>query len=463
MRMSDTEAMMWAVEKDPALRSDFCNLTILDRAPDEKRLRATARRALAAIPRCASGSSSPPLRIVPPEFADDPTLDLDYHVRRVAVPAPGDTRRCSTSAAARREPLDRSRPLWEFTLIDGLAGGRRRAAPEDPSHDHRRRRRAEAVARAVDLEPDPAGARARRDDAATPSDAGQPRARRSVARRRSRDATASQHRRDAPRRRRDGRCARAPGAAPGARGRLRRASRGRSAARASSPAPRTPTSSRAGRCAGTSRCTRSRSRRCKRVANALGGSVNDAYVTGLCAGARSLPRALRQRRPRAADRDAGQHARTGRRLPPTGSRRRGSLVPIQPADDPRALFAEVHDRLATREAGARARPRSRPRRSRDAAPHRVARRVHAQPGAHDRLRGVEPPRQSRAALPRRARAIVASYPFGPRAGAALNVTTLGLLRRARHRLNIDPAAITDIDGFMLDIAASFDDAARADG
>ena len=51
--MSDTEAVMWAVEKDPALRSDFCNLTILDHAPDEKRLRATVDRALVAIPRLA--------------------------------------------------------------------------------------------------------------------------------------------------------------------------------------------------------------------------------------------------------------------------------------------------------------------------------------------------------------------------------------------------------------------------
>ena len=51
VRMSDTEAVMWAVEKDPALRSDFCNLTILDHAPDEKRLRVTLDRALVAIPR----------------------------------------------------------------------------------------------------------------------------------------------------------------------------------------------------------------------------------------------------------------------------------------------------------------------------------------------------------------------------------------------------------------------------
>src|SRR6185436_16986495 len=123
--MSDTEALMWAVEKDPALRSDFCNLTILDHAPDEKRLRATVDRALVAIPRLAQRVVAAPLRLVPPEFAADPSLDLDYHVRRIAVPAPGDTRSVLDVCEQLAESsLDRSRPLWEFTMIDGLAGGR---------------------------------------------------------------------------------------------------------------------------------------------------------------------------------------------------------------------------------------------------------------------------------------------------------------------------------------------------
>src|SRR5512141_516486 len=90
--MSNAEAIMWAVEKDPALRSDFCNLTFLDRRPTDERLRATMQRALDAIPRLGQRVIGAPLRIVPPEFADDPTLDLDAHVRVVGVPAPGDER-----------------------------------------------------------------------------------------------------------------------------------------------------------------------------------------------------------------------------------------------------------------------------------------------------------------------------------------------------------------------------------
>src|SRR3954451_2467395 len=119
--MSNAEAIMWAVEKDPALRSDFCNLTILDRRPSDARIRETMKRALDAIPRLRQRVVGAPLRIVPPEFADDPTFDVDAHVRVVAVPAPGDDRAlldlCGVLA---EQPLDRARPLWEFTLIEGL-------------------------------------------------------------------------------------------------------------------------------------------------------------------------------------------------------------------------------------------------------------------------------------------------------------------------------------------------------
>jgi diacylglycerol O-acyltransferase len=125
MRMSDTEAIMWTVEKDPALRVDFTNVTILERPPDARRLRATVQRAVEEIPRLSHRVVSPPLRIAPPEWRPDYQLDLDYHLRTVALPAPGGLRQlfdlAATVAAA---PLDRSRPLWEFTVVEGVDGGR---------------------------------------------------------------------------------------------------------------------------------------------------------------------------------------------------------------------------------------------------------------------------------------------------------------------------------------------------
>jgi WS/DGAT/MGAT family acyltransferase len=125
MRMSDAEAIMWAVDKDPALRADFTNITVLDGQPDEARLRAKLDAALDEIPRLTQRVVSAPLRLAPPEWRDDPTLDVDYHVRKVAAPAPGTTRELlDVAAACSATPLDRSRPLWEFTLVEGLEGGR---------------------------------------------------------------------------------------------------------------------------------------------------------------------------------------------------------------------------------------------------------------------------------------------------------------------------------------------------
>ncbi len=123
--MSDLEALMWALDKDPALRSDFTNVTILDRPPDPARLRRTMSAALEVMPRLARRVVPAPLRLAPPAWEPDPTIDLDYHLRRAAVPPPGDERAfLDLVAEFSSTPFDRSRPLWEFLTVDGLPGGR---------------------------------------------------------------------------------------------------------------------------------------------------------------------------------------------------------------------------------------------------------------------------------------------------------------------------------------------------
>jgi WS/DGAT/MGAT family acyltransferase len=60
-----------------------------------------------------------------PYWVDDPAFDLDFHVRHHAVPPPGDDRQLAdTVARIVGRPLDRSRPLWELYVIEGLSGGR---------------------------------------------------------------------------------------------------------------------------------------------------------------------------------------------------------------------------------------------------------------------------------------------------------------------------------------------------
>jgi WS/DGAT/MGAT family acyltransferase len=65
-----------------------------------------------------------PLNIANPLWVDS-EVDLDYHVRRTALPAPGSQHQLEECVADLHAPLmDRSRPLWELHVIEELAGGR---------------------------------------------------------------------------------------------------------------------------------------------------------------------------------------------------------------------------------------------------------------------------------------------------------------------------------------------------
>jgi WS/DGAT/MGAT family acyltransferase len=66
-----------------------------------------------------------PFGLQHPELVDDPEFDLEYHVRRTSIPSPGgrdELAELVADLAAR--PLDRTRPLWEFHVVEGLAEGR---------------------------------------------------------------------------------------------------------------------------------------------------------------------------------------------------------------------------------------------------------------------------------------------------------------------------------------------------
>jgi diacylglycerol O-acyltransferase / wax synthase len=70
------------------------------------------------------------LRFVPlnqsrPVWVDDPHLNLDYHVRQTALPAPGsDEQLRNLAARIFSQQLDRSKPLWELWLVEGLSEDR---------------------------------------------------------------------------------------------------------------------------------------------------------------------------------------------------------------------------------------------------------------------------------------------------------------------------------------------------
>ena len=60
-----------------------------------------------------------------PVWIEDPDFDLDHHIRTTSLPAPGDAEQLASVVAELSErPLDRTRPLWEIWVIEGLAGGK---------------------------------------------------------------------------------------------------------------------------------------------------------------------------------------------------------------------------------------------------------------------------------------------------------------------------------------------------
>jgi WS/DGAT/MGAT family acyltransferase len=66
-----------------------------------------------------------PLGLDMPYWIEDPDFDIEYHVRELALPAPGDDAQLAEQAARlHARHLDRRRPLWELYLIHGLAGGK---------------------------------------------------------------------------------------------------------------------------------------------------------------------------------------------------------------------------------------------------------------------------------------------------------------------------------------------------
>ena len=66
-----------------------------------------------------------PLRLGHPIWVDDPEFDIDNHLRRAALPAPGGMRELAEFAAdVNSRQLHRDRPLWEMWIVEGLEGGK---------------------------------------------------------------------------------------------------------------------------------------------------------------------------------------------------------------------------------------------------------------------------------------------------------------------------------------------------
>ena len=114
----------------PRQRTTMAMLLLLDRRPHSDRLRAAVWRAVAAVPRLRQHVVDAPLDLARPRWEDDPTFDLDFHVRRYAVSHDDGSPQHATPAdlfhtlgPIYERPFDRSRPLWELIELDGPGEG----------------------------------------------------------------------------------------------------------------------------------------------------------------------------------------------------------------------------------------------------------------------------------------------------------------------------------------------------
>jgi len=125
-RMTPTDALFWYAESAlPNLRPVIGALQILDRPPDLERLHTCFDAVLDVLPRLRQRVVEVPLNLGLPEWVNDPHFDRSYHFRHISLPAPGGQRELLDLASQIfATPLDRERPLWDATLIDGLERGR---------------------------------------------------------------------------------------------------------------------------------------------------------------------------------------------------------------------------------------------------------------------------------------------------------------------------------------------------
>jgi len=123
--MNATDALLWTMDHIPEMRSTIGVLVTLERPPSRERVRAEFERLSGKLPRMRQRVVEVPLGLAPPEWIEDEQFDVDYHLRRVAVPPPGDIEALLEELSPLyATALDRDRPLWEAYVAEGLLDGR---------------------------------------------------------------------------------------------------------------------------------------------------------------------------------------------------------------------------------------------------------------------------------------------------------------------------------------------------
>jgi diacylglycerol O-acyltransferase / wax synthase len=127
-RLSSLDASFLYLER-PAMHMHVAGVSVFEPRADGSLTYADVRRVVEArlhlAPRMRQRVLRVPLGLARPIWVDDEGFDLDFHLRRSAVPDPGG--RLQLERAVGRvlsRQLDPAKPLWELYVFEGLAGGR---------------------------------------------------------------------------------------------------------------------------------------------------------------------------------------------------------------------------------------------------------------------------------------------------------------------------------------------------
>jgi WS/DGAT/MGAT family acyltransferase len=119
--LTPMQTLLWRAERHPVQSSTSTVVVDLDRAPDWARFVAATEWGTRLVRRLRQRVVDPVVPTAPPTWADDPTFDLGYHLRRERAADRDEVLARAAQVALR--PFDRSRPLWEAVLLEGAGEG----------------------------------------------------------------------------------------------------------------------------------------------------------------------------------------------------------------------------------------------------------------------------------------------------------------------------------------------------
>lgn len=124
-RLSSVDASFLAQEREGSHMHIGSVLLFEGPAPEAEEVAEHLEARLHLVPRYRQKLSFPRLEMGRPLWVDDPNFNLGYHVRHTALPAPGSVEQLRLLAGrVFSQRLDRSKPLWEMWLVEGLRDGR---------------------------------------------------------------------------------------------------------------------------------------------------------------------------------------------------------------------------------------------------------------------------------------------------------------------------------------------------